>query len=140
MDVIPKYKLGTTIAVDKLKVLAYFNIYIDHKNGETGKESYTCKDGSILILLQSNIESKVFVQFHLNLQVDPVERSVGFLGKIWFMKFCEENNSKIQNLRTGVVMPVSDGAIMSDIFTSESYRLARHYTEHPKDRKNGKSK
>jgi hypothetical protein len=140
MDIIPKHKLGTTIAVDKQKVLTYFNIYIDHKIEDREKEYYTCKDGSILILQPSNIESKVFVKFFLNLQIDPTRKSVSFIGKIWFMNFCKENNSEIQNLRTGVVMPVSDGAIMSDIFTSEAHRLARHYAEHPKDKRYDKSK
>lgn len=138
MQIIPKYKLGTTIAIDKQKVLTYFDIYIDHKIENEEKEFYTCKDGSFLILLPSKIESKVFVKFHLNLQIDPFRKSVSFLGKIWFMNFCKENKSEIQNLRTKVFMPVSDGAIMSYIYTSESHRIAKHYAEHPKDRQNDK--
>jgi len=140
MFIIPKHKLGTTVAIDKEKVLDYFEVYIDKKNEDTVKESYNCKDGSVIILRPSNIESKVFVKFHLNPQIDTIKRSVGYIELILIMKFCKENNSEIQNLRTGVVMPVSEGAIMSDIFTSEAHRIARHYANHPKDRQNTKSK
>ncbi|WP_337085142.1 hypothetical protein [Elizabethkingia anophelis] len=130
---IPKYKLGTTIAIDRLKVLSYFDIYIAHKNEGTEKETYTCKDGSILILQPGNIDTKVFVKFHLNL-LDPIENALSFPGKNWFIQFCRENNSEIQNLRTGVIMPVSNAYIMSDIFTSEAFRISRHYATHPKDK------
>ena len=140
MEIIPKYKLGTIIAIEKQIVMDYFLTCIDFESEEAEKESYTCKDGSLLILQPSNNENKVFVKFHCNLQVNPQEKSVCFLGAGWFLDFCKKNNLEIQNLRTKTVMPSSEGAIMSDIFTSEAFRLAKHYVRHPKDRTNDNSK
>jgi len=139
MDTIPKHKLGATISIDKWKVLEFFNPYIDHKVEDSEKETYVCKDNSLLILQQSDTDGKVFVKFHLNLLIDASRKSVSIQGKVWFMEFCKEHHSEIQNLRTGVVMPVSDGAIMSDIFTSEAFRLAKHYSQHPNDQNNKKT-
>jgi hypothetical protein len=127
MPIIPKHKLGTSTAIDKQKVFDYFNIYIDYKIEDTERESYVCKDGSVLILQPSSIEGKIFVNFHINIEVD-------YTGKIWFMQFCRENNTEIQNLRTGIIMPVSDGAIMSDLWSSEASRISRHFANNPKDK------
>ncbi len=139
MDNTLKYKLGATIAIDKRKVLDYFSAYINYQVEDSKKESYVCKDYSLLILQQSDIKGKVFVKFHLNLHVDTSKKTMSSQGKIWFMQFCKEHNSEIQNLRTGVVMPVSDGAIMSDLFSSEAYRLAKHHFQHPNDKQNKKT-
>lgn len=135
MDIIPKYRIGTTIAIEKQNVLSYFEKHIDCKNENETRESYTCKDGSILVLLPSDIASKVFVRFDLNL-FNPIDESVSFIGKIWFMNFCKENNSMIKNLRTGLVMPVSDGAVTSDIFHSKAFRVSLHLANNPKDKQN----
>lgn len=130
-----KHKIGTTIAIDNQKVLNYFSKYIlsNQQLNDAKKNSYWCIDDSIIVLKPSENKEKVFVQFHLNFLVNPSKNSISFEGKIWFMEFCKKYNSEIKNLRTGVVMPVSDGAIMSDIFTSETFRLAKHRANHPKD-------
>lgn len=134
MDTIPKYKIGTSIAVDKEKVLDYFSIYIDHKNENEELETYTCRDNSLLILQKSKEENKVFVKFHCNIEVNTQQKSISFPGKSWFLVFCNEIGCGIQNLNTKVIMPASDGAIMSDMFSSEAFRIAKHFASHPKDK------
>ncbi len=134
MDIIPKYKIGTSIPVNKQKVLDYFSIYIDHKNENEKTETYTCTDNSLLILLQSKEENKVFVKFYCNIGVNTQDNSMNFPGKTWFLVFCQENGSGIQNLNTKVIMPASDGAIMSDLFSSEAFRIAKHFASQPKDK------
>ncbi|GAA4272518.1 hypothetical protein U6A24_09780 [Aquimarina gracilis] len=136
MDTALKHKLGTTIAIDKREVLDYFSVYINNQMEDSKNESYLCKDYSFLILQQSAIKGKVFVKFHLNFLIDASQKTMSFEGKNWFIRFCKTYNSEIQNLRTGVVMPASDGAIMSDIFTSEAFRRAKHRSQHPKDLRN----
>lgn len=139
MEIIPKYKIGTSIAVDKQKVLDYFYIYIDHKNENEELETYTCKDNSLLIIQQSKEENKVFAKFHCNIEVNVQEKSTSFPRKSWFLVFCREIGCEIQNLSTKVIMPASDGAIMSDMFSSEAYRIAKHYASHPKDKPKNKT-
>ncbi|MEL1242838.1 hypothetical protein AAEO56_01080 [Flavobacterium sp. DGU11] len=126
-NIIPKYKIGTTICIDKIKVLDFYDRYIDHRKAHEQWEIYTLKDDSVLILKPSNEPNKIFVDLHLNIEI-------GFIGKIWFMEFCKDNHSKIKNLRTGIIMPVSDGAIMSDIYTSKSFGIANHFHNNPKDK------
>lgn len=133
MDIIPKYKIGTSIAVDKQRVLDYFHDYIDHKNEKEAHETYICKDDSLLVLQKSDQTGRVFVKFHCNIQVNARDKSVGFTGKSWFLMFCEEIGCEIQNLNTKVIMPASDGAIMSDLFSSEAFRKVSHAADHPKD-------
>lgn len=124
--IIPKYKIGTTIPIDKQKVLDFFSVYIEYQKENAVKETYVCKGGSILILQPSEDEKQVWVKFHVNIEKD-------FYGKIWFMDFCRTHHSLIQNLRTKVISPVSDGAIMSEIYNSKEFRIANHFMSHPKD-------
>ncbi len=134
MDSIPKFKIGTSIAVDKQKVLDYFYIYIDHKNEDKDIETYTCKDDSLLILQQSKEENKVFVKFHCNIKVNAQEQAMGFPGQSWFLDFCKEIGCEIQNLRTKIIMPASDGAILSDLLSSEGFRIAKQEAGRAKDK------
>lgn len=135
MNTIPKYKIGTSIAVDKQKVLDYFYKYIDHKKENENTETYVCKDSSILILQQGKEENKVFVKFHCTIAVNDQEESMTFPGKSWFLDFCKETGCNIQNLTTKVIIPASDGAITSDMFSSEAFRIAKHSASHPKNKK-----
>lgn len=127
MQYIPKYKIGTIIAIDRQKVFDFFSDYIAYKEEDATKETYVCKEGSLLILQPAENEEQVWVKFHVNIEN-------GFLGKIWFMNFCRAHHSLIQNLRTKIVLPVSDGAIMSEIYSSEACRIMKHYWCHPKDK------
>lgn len=133
MHRIPKYKIGTSIAVDKQKVLDYFRMYIDHKNEHENGETYTCKDNSLLILQQSNEANNVFVKFHCAIEVNTQEKSTSFPGQSWFLAFCKEIGCDIQNVTTKVIMPASEGALLSDLFSSEAFRIANHCASHPKD-------
>lgn len=137
MNNLPKHKFGTTIAIEKQKIRDYFSNYFNHQT-DGPEESYQLIDGSLLVLKPSGIPEKAFVHFHLKLQIDQEDKSVSFQGKNWLMDFCKEYDSQIQNLRTKVVMPVSEGAIMGDIMRSETFRLSLHAANHPKDIKNNR--
>ncbi len=128
------YKMGTTIAIDRQRVLDFFNTYISHSIASAPFETYLCREGSLLVLVPGDIKENVFVQFLLNLNSDKQEPGRELEGKIWFMKFCKQHNSWIKNLRSGTILPVSDGAIMSDMFSSRSFKIAQHQLNHPKDK------
>lgn len=128
MEQQPKYKIGTTIAVDRQQVLDFFSPYINRPFEATPTETYICREGSLLVLVPGDTPEKVFVQFHLNLYAETLE------GKIWFMKFCSKHASEIKNLRSGMIMPVSDGAILSELFRSRAFRITQHYIDNPKDK------
>lgn len=134
MELDLKYKIGTTIAIDRQKVLHFFSPYIDSPVEGATVETYTCREGSLLILLPSGIKENVFVQFHLNLNADPQNPEGDLEGKIWFMQCCKQYGSEIKNLRSGEILPVSDGAIMSDLFSTKAYRIASHFYNNPKDK------
>ncbi len=135
-----KYKIGTTKPIDEKDVLKFFEVYIDHSIDIPEKGKYVCIDQSVLVLKLSGLEDNVYVEFHLNFEIDSTTQSLGFSGKDWFMKFCNAYNSEIKNLRTKVIMPVSDGAIMSDIRSSEAFKQAKHRAFHPKDSKRNNRK
>lgn len=123
-----KYKIGTTIAIDRQQVLDFFSPYINRPFEAAPTETYICREGSLLVLVPGDTEEKVFVHFHLNLYAATFE------GKIWFMRFCSKHASEIKNLRSGAIMPVSDGAVLSDLFGSRAFRIAQHYIDNPKDK------
>lgn len=128
MEQQPKYKIGTTIAIERQQVLDFFSPYINRPFEAALTETYICREGSLLVLVPGDTPEKVFVQFHLNLYAETLE------GKIWFMSFCSIHASEIKNLRSGVIMPVSDGAILSDLFHSRAFRITQHYIDNPKDK------
>lgn len=141
MQTIPKYKFSTTIPIDKQKVFDFFSTYIEYQIENAVWETYVCKDGSLLVLRPNNNEGSVWVYFHLNITVDQSRQSIGFIGINWMMNFCKEYHSEILNVRKKIVLPVSEGAVMSVIYTSIAFRIAQHYACNPKDRQEkGKKK
>lgn len=69
----------------------------------------------------------------MNITVDQSRQSIGFIGINWMMSFCKEYHSEILNVRKKIILPVSEGAVMSVIYTSIAFRIAQHYAYNPKD-------
>lgn len=133
MQTIPKYKFSTTIPIDKQKVFDFFSTYIEYQIENAVWETYLCKDGSLLVLRPNNNEGSVWVYFHLNIAVNLSDRTIT-IGINCFINFCKIHHSEIMNVRRGIVLPASEGAVMSVIYNSKSFRIADHYLWNPKDR------
>lgn len=133
MQTIPKYKFSSTIAIGRQKVFDFFNTYIEYQLTDAARETYVCKDGSWLVLRPSGTQECVWVTFLLNITVDRSRQLIGFIGINWMMIFCKENHSEIMNVCKGIILPVSEGAVMSVIINSMGFRIAKHYAENPKD-------
>lgn len=134
MELHLKYKTDTTIAVDRQQV-PEFSAYINSRQETATVETYSCREGSMPILLLSGKEGSVYVQFHLNLAGDSRNQDIDMEGKIWFMNFCNQYGSEIENLRSGALLAVTDGAIMSDLFSARAAGLPVMLYNNPKDKR-----
>lgn len=131
MREIPKYKIGTTIPIDKDIIINYFKNVVDFNNVIETQKEYHFQDNSILILKKSLYKNQYFVNFYIQFQVS--DRAIEFKSTPFILKFFIENNSKIKRLNRKEIMYASEGALLSDIYHSRSFKIARHIAEHPKN-------
>ncbi|WP_282031512.1 hypothetical protein [Winogradskyella eximia] len=134
---IPKFKLQTVNPIEKSKVENYFNPLIE-LNGNRNSELYLAKDGFLFKFINTEIENSLIVEIHC--AIKPLEKSAGYnlYGLNRFLVFCQENQTEILNIQSGIEVQASEGALMSDFYTffnSNKFRKAKHYLLNPKDRK-----
>ncbi len=94
---------------------------------------WACVDGSEIRFLPSEDKTRFYVEFRVRFHALAVNRGVSFGILPRVLALCQKHGGDVK-VRGGSVLPAT-GGIMSDVFHSEAYRLARHRAEHPTDAK-----
>lgn len=123
---IPKYKLCTANSVSKDDVLTFFADFISEKTLYKNKEAYRCIEDSLLVLHPSGVENLIFFEMHCSIIGKPRTGKVNFKSAIKFMKFCEMQKTHMKIPKNKSILPASEGALLSDIFNSQSFKKAMH--------------
>lgn len=123
---IPKYKLCTANSVNKFEALTYFTGFIYEETLYKNKPAYRCTENSLLILHPSGIENLIFLEMHCSIIGKPGTGRVDFKSAMKFMKFCVCQKTEMKIPRNKSILPASQGALMSDLFNSKSFKKAMH--------------
>ena len=123
---IPKYKLCTANSVEKEDALRYFIDFICEESLYKDKPAYRCVENSLLIFHSSGIENLIFLEIHCSIIGQPGTGTVSFESAMKFMKFCVSQKTDIKIPRNKCILPASEGALMSDLFNSQSFKKAMY--------------
>ncbi|AFY57709.1 hypothetical protein Riv7116_5327 [Rivularia sp. PCC 7116] len=123
---IQKYKLCTANSVSKTDALTYFIDFICEETLYKNKPAYRCVEDSLLIFHPSGIENLIFLEIHCRIIGKPGTGRVNFKSAIKFMKFCVWQKTDMKIPRDKSIIPASEGALMSDLFNSQSFKKAMH--------------
>lgn len=129
------YKIGTTIPIKSEIILSFFAKHTVDERFNNLTE-FQLKDGSKIQLKRSLDDDKYFVNIYLKFNIiqnlGQKTNSLSFPLQL-ILNFFTECNSQIKNLRTNVIMPISEGALLSDIFSTNQFRKAMQLASNPKD-------
>ena len=123
---IPKYKLCTANSVSTTDALIYFTDFICEEIVYKNKPAYQCIEDSLLIFHPSSTNNLIFLEIHCSIVSKPGTGTVNFKSAMKFMKFCVWQNTDIKIPRNKSILPASEGALMSDLLNSQSFKKAMH--------------
>lgn len=129
------YKIGSTIPIKRELIVSFFEKLIVEKQSMNLYE-FELKDGSKLLLKNSIDKDKFFVNIYLKFNIikDEGQKSDTLRFSLYpILKFFTKCDSGMKNLRTNVEMAVSEGALLSDIYSSSQFRKALRIASNPKD-------
>ena len=125
------YRLQSVAPISRQAVLKVFSGAICSSTDLEGPV-WSCLDGSQLKFAVSSYTDLFFVEFACQFQV-VANGGVGFgdLGR--FVQLCMEHGGRVKSVRNNSILSASEGAVLSDVFWSKAYRMARHLAEHPRN-------
>lgn len=126
---IPKYRVCTTVPVQKNTVLENFKDCLSF-SPSIHLDTLNCDDGSVIVFQVSSIPNLYYFELQCLFHEGP-EGSVNFGLLPRMLQFCKEVGCEMKVVRNNTVLPAT-GGIFSDVFHSKAYKAITHKVNHPK--------